>query len=226
MCAIFSYMDISKLIFLYVDFYDCYGRITRAIIYRNDCEFKGSFVYGKPPHFYDIFEAHYTCGPTSTSIKLYYFHKLSDKSRHKIHSTNVQKAIIQISNNEPTCSTFSYPVPKQSPKISTTLLDERTVRETPDILLNDSMKLLPYPTDFVFALENLLFYERSQARKLKSQKLIEFNTSKARTALWKMWFTSNQINGVDARMIDEYLLRQEPLLRIYWYFLTHFLVYY
>ncbi|RKP04048.1 hypothetical protein CXG81DRAFT_7368, partial [Caulochytrium protostelioides] len=87
--------------------------------------------------------------------------------------------------------------------------------ETPTVIAKDSYRILGRPTRLFFQLENLLYYERRDIA-IPYHRPFKFSTRKARTALWKVWFSTDQVDGVYARMLDEHLLRQEPLLRPYW----------
>ncbi|KAJ3211446.1 hypothetical protein HDU67_004534 [Dinochytrium kinnereticum] len=107
-------------------------------------------------------------------------------------------------------------------------------------ILEDMEKsgMLIYPTEILhFHLENPFFFHRRQMLEVSPrgiwgkvldavrvrdahdvlEKRLKLGTSMARTALWKRWSESSDVHGVWARMIDEALLREESVLKPYWF---------
>lgn len=82
-------------------------------------------------------------------------------------------------------------------------------------LEEDKYGILERPSGLFFVQENLAYGIEPEFIGIKNMDL-KFSTSDSRTALWKIWLNTNTVDGVWARLIDEILLRKEPLLKPYW----------
>ena len=135
------------------------------------------------------------------------------------HSGSV---VVQVTPDKLTYETVWDYARKRHPEIVT--YDEHGhVVQTPLFLSNDTYNVVRKPDRLFFSSEDLfldvhwanLFGKNGSVNKNTCHQL-QFGPRKARSALWKIWFSTHQIDGVWARLIDECLLRKEPLLRDYW----------
>lgn len=106
------------------------------------------------------------------------------------------------------------------PTITTQLNGDRV--DTPDMILDDWLKVLKKPINFNFAMDNPLLEFPSLKTNFFSR-LLRLNkrrspisTSRARSQLWRAWKNDKYFDGVLTRWLDERLMREEPLLKPYW----------
>jgi hypothetical protein len=167
----------------------------------------------------NVTQAHFESAATDLKISLCFFYNPSTSSSKKAANTiiiptaSVQKAIV-ISNSRETHTTFTYTTPHHPPELQTISVPDGSPAETPRVLIGDPLKIIMYPENMWFQFENVLFYERSGARRLgrvdgwfgrtnnSSKSVFCFTTSQARTALWKLWYTGNKIDGVSQGLLS------------------------
>ncbi|KAJ3416068.1 hypothetical protein HDV05_003427 [Chytridiales sp. JEL 0842] len=189
------------------------GRVITATLRRGATTLYADYVHGSLKN-QDILEAHFEIAGDDTKLSLFFYHSYGKKSEIIIPTGRVERAIAVVHGQE-SVTYFEYSQYQQPPTLTTIFADNGSPTETPSILAEDPYKIVCYPERMHFQVENILFYERYETRNL-SGKMFRFTTSQARTALWKLWFSGNNIDGISANMIDEYLLRCEPLLKQYW----------
>lgn len=103
----------------------------------------------------------------------------------------------------------------------TTMLNGNRV-ETPDMILHDWLGVLKKPKNCNFALDNPLVEFSSLKTNVLSRlmrrniKRYPISTSRARSQLWRAWKNDSDLDGVLTRWLDEKLLRDNALLKIYW----------
>lgn len=109
---------------------------------------------------------------------------------------------------------------KFHPEISTTLNGEPVA--TPPMISDDWFHVLAKPDACDFLSDNpLLSFSSAKSNFLSrllglNKKRYPMSTSQARTQLWKMWKSGEELDAVTARWIDESLLRSDRVLDTYW----------
>ncbi|KAJ3329862.1 hypothetical protein HDU76_007000 [Blyttiomyces sp. JEL0837] len=209
------------------------GRVVSAKLRRQDTEFDVTYTYVD----YDLTETTYE----SSNYILRVSWAITTSSSAVIPTGKVQSVHYESKyanadgSYTKSIATWTYLV-NSPPEIITIETTTNTQIPTPEFIKTDIHGLLKLPDRLYFTVENLMFLERLRVVQSKAgwsfSRLIgnwergddvevRFNTAKARTALWKVWLSTNLIDGVWAQAIDEHLLRSEPRLKKYWYFRDH-----
>ncbi|RMZ75833.1 hypothetical protein DV737_g5106, partial [Chaetothyriales sp. CBS 132003] len=109
---------------------------------------------------------------------------------------------------------------KSHPTIDTTL-NGYTV-DTPAMIEHDWFGVLKKPVMCSFINDNPLLLFNTTTPSLISRilgtnkKWLPISTSRARAHLWKTWKSSEDVDAVTARWLDEWALRSDSILRPYW----------
>ncbi|KAJ3104153.1 hypothetical protein HDU97_009504 [Phlyctochytrium planicorne] len=220
------------------DYYDIErGRVSHGRSIQDRVVFNLRFLYYSPESF-EVLEVRFSIPQFSLLVKLEFY--VSSALGDKIPTSTIQRAIIEylppsssVSSNpdKTTATSRSVLVGKGNP--------EPILVQFPDILSRmEQLGFLNYPTEILhFRQEHPFFFHRVQLLQQKKlskdgfwskllplfksscnnpEEIMRLDVGKARTALWKKWIESSEVHGVWARMIDEILLRNEPLLKVYW----------
>ncbi|KAJ3407721.1 hypothetical protein HDV05_005314 [Chytridiales sp. JEL 0842] len=197
-------------------FYDADGLVRRGVMNWWNTDIEATFVHSSDM---DILEATYKLRNIEATLRWYISPEL--QPHLQVPTVHIQSARVTIDGV--TTITKWDNLRSGDPALYTTFEFEGTRTSTPEFILKDEFQFFtkaPRIDRLNFYMENILFFERRDVQKSKLttfKKLrSSYGTGKARWALWKKWLDTEDIHGVWARMIDEHLLRQEPLLRPYW----------
>ncbi|KAF2430083.1 hypothetical protein EJ08DRAFT_697629 [Tothia fuscella] len=95
--------------------------------------------------------------------------------------------------------------------------------DTPEMIRHDWLGLLKKPSGCTFLKDNpLLSFGSIQSTYITrlfrlNSTLLPASTSQKRSQLWKVWKKNSDIDGVVIRWLDERLLREDDLLKPYWW---------
>lgn len=186
------------------------GYVFKADVDRFGTKFVVEYRYADPISSQELIEAVYT--NESICIQTCFYSEMPI-SKKQIPCAKIQKVICTTFNGTFT-STWDYSH-KRHPVLKT--YNEHGIEVFGESIIDDdSYGILVRPTGLFFSQDNLIMGLKPGF--IGSTNLdLQFNTRNARTALWKIWLNTNDVDGVWARMIDEILLRKEPLLKRYWF---------
>ncbi|OZJ05523.1 hypothetical protein BZG36_01903 [Bifiguratus adelaidae] len=213
-------------------FYDEYGRVNHGSIYRKRENFTFRYTYHPKPENSDNLIKAIFLG-THISYEVYWCAIPVKKGQpvnkqqkwipfHKVTRVTWNDGV----SNFETVWVYEH---KRHPQIST-LCDGQPI-ETPNHIIEDVYRLFVKPDSVSFLKDDILAPLNAPAQ---NRGLLKFarhttnarrgrltvnkkvNTHDARSLLWKTWQTEKNVEGVHARILDEMILRNEPLLKQYW----------
>ena len=142
----------------------------------------------------------------------------SEKKNRWIPNTKVTRATFV---QGPDVFESSWKYDHQMHPIITTLLNGQKVA-TPPLIEHDWLGVLKKPGHTRFADEDPLLNTSAWNTNAVTRMLglakhrVPISTSMARSRLWKAWKSSNNLDGVIVRWLDEKLIRSDPVLKKYW----------
>ncbi|KAJ3411087.1 hypothetical protein HDV05_002757 [Chytridiales sp. JEL 0842] len=197
-------------------FYDADGLVRRGLMNYWNTDIEATYVHSSDM---DILEATYKLRDIEATLRWYI--SPGNEPHLQVPTVHIQSARLTIAGVT-TVTTWDN-LRTGDPALLTVLEADGTRVSTPEFIIRDEFQFFtkaPRIDRLNFYMENILFFERRHVQKSKLKKMKKlrssYGTGKARWALWKKWLDTEEIHGVWVRMIDEYLLRQEPLLKPYW----------
>jgi hypothetical protein len=229
-----------------VGFYDKYGRISQGIIILGVTEFAFQYHFKSTPKgSADVLAADFKLVASGSEdiLSVYWGvplgHDVADYNW--VPSSKICR-IVKVINGKRYITEAEYPH-RRDPVITTFLQEEdgrRTAIARCPRVFEEEALLLARPNNLSFDMDDLLIYHSPlQVRQMRRHagKTPTFFSSlhpltwltwtgkrvyksvptwRIRTELWNEWIKSGTLDAVSACWMDEYVLREEPLLRRYW----------